>query len=136
MTHPNVHPLTEIVFSACLYNIETSWCSRTPHPYRIRCVQPRLLLLAQIGFILLQYIISCLCVGILCFRYFKLLLLYRMYQSVGHSVCKYTIQIVVQLCLDFYTIRRHILDYQSCNIYMGIYLILTPIGIPALRLFK
>ena len=104
MTHPNVQALTEIVFSACVYNIETSWCSRTPHPYRIRCVQPRLLL-AQIGFILLQYIISCLCVGILCFRYFKLLLLYRMYQSVGHSVCKCTNQIVLKLCQNFFTME-------------------------------
>ena len=37
------------------------------------------------------YIMSCLYAGVLCFRSFKLFLLYRMYQSVGHSVCMNTL---------------------------------------------
>ena len=51
------------------------------------------------------YVMSRLYAGVFRFRYFKLLLLYRMYQSVGHYVCKYINQFAVKMCLTFYIIE-------------------------------
>ena len=50
---------------------------------------------------LLHIVLLChACVGVFYFRYCNLVLLYRMYQSVGHSVCTYTNQTVVKLCFN------------------------------------